>query len=269
MNTAAILTESLRSRSPVSLEEMNASAALQTRVDRKYVLGGQQAAEVLRALPARFHVLQMLGRRAFTYESVYFDTPGLDSYLLAAHGRRRRYKIRTRTYVDSGLSFLEVKTEGARSATVKDRVPYSPGDSHRITPAGRAYISETLQAAIGAVPAGPLLPVIETGYDRITLFFPDSCSRATVDLGVTWRRPDGTARVLDGAVILETKSGRTAGPLDRDLWARGIRACRISKFATGMAALDPSLPANRWHRTLTRAMTLQPLPDPAQPASRM
>jgi hypothetical protein len=27
---------------------------------------------------------------------------------------------------------------------------------------------------------------------------------------------------------------------------------RISKFAVGMAVLDPALPANRWHRTLHR-----------------
>lgn len=66
------------------------------------------------------------------------------------------------------------------------------------------------------------------------------------------------AWVLDGAVILETKSGSASGPLDRHLWAHGIRPSRISKFATGMAALCPELPANRWNRTLRRTMNLRP-----------
>lgn len=250
------VVDSLRSRPPVSLEELNAAASLQTRIDRKYVVGEQQSAEILRSLPGPVRVLETLGRRAFAYESVYFDTPALDSYFLAAHGRRRRYKIRTRTYVDNSLCFLEVKTEGARAATVKERIPYQLEDTHRITPEGLAYVTETLQAAVGFAPNGPLSPVIETAYDRITLFLPSSCSRATVDLGVTWRRPGGTARVLTGALILETKSGVAASSLDRHLWAHGIRPTRISKFATGMSALDPALPANRWHRTLSQHLTL-------------
>ena len=61
-------------------------------------------------------------------------------------------------------------------------------------------------------------------------------------------------------MVLETKSGSTAGPLDRHLWANGIRPSRISKFATGMAALCPELPANRWHSTLGRSLHLTPAP---------
>lgn len=249
----------LDARPPIGLEDLNSAAALQTRMDRKYVVGARHAAGILRAFTADVRVLEMLGRRSFAYDSVYFDTPSLDSYLLAAHGRRRRYKVRTRTYVDSGTSFLEVKTEGARAATVKERIPYDPGDSHRLTSEGLAYIRETLACSIGSVPSGALGPVIGTRYRRITLYLPDSGSRATIDLGVTWRTPGGRSHQLDGAVIVETKSGNSAGALDRHLWASGVRPTRISKFATGMAALDPALPANRWHRTLSTSLPLRPL----------
>ncbi|BBE24000.1 VTC domain-containing protein [Arthrobacter sp. MN05-02] len=246
-------------RASVSLEDLNTAAALQTRMDRKYVVGVRLAADLLRSFDADVRVLEILGRRSFTYDSVYFDTPALDSYLLAARGRRRRYKIRTRTYVDSAVSFLEVKTEGARSATVKERIPYEPSDSHRLTAHGLDYVNGTLARSIGSVPAGVLQPVIETRYRRITLYLPGSESRATIDLGVTWRRPGGQAHELDGAVIIETKSGSAAGALDRHLWASGLRPGRISKFATGMAALDPTLPANRWHRTVSTSLPLRPL----------
>lgn len=255
---SAVAFSTLDARPSISLEEINSAAALQTRVDRKYVVGAGLAAEVVASFDAEIRVLEMLGRRSFTYDSVYFDTPGLDSYLLAAHGRRRRYKIRTRTYVDSATSFLEVKTEGARAATVKERIPYALSDSHHLTPEGLTYVNETLASTIGAAPSGELQAVIETGYRRTSLYLPESQGRATIDRRVTWRRPGGQAQELDGAVIIETKSGSGAGALDRHLWSHGVRPTRISKFATGLAALDPSLPANRWHRTVSGSLPLRP-----------
>lgn len=242
----------------VGLEELNAEAALQTRVDRKYVVPTGLARQLLATVSTDMRILEMDGSRSFAYDSVYFDTANLDSYLLAAHGRRRRYKIRTRTYVDSAVSFLEVKTEGAREATVKERIPYHLEDRARLTAEGLDYVRETLTAAVGSVPAGALEPVIETRYHRTTLYLPESGSRATIDTDVTWQRPSHRPWVLDDAVILETKSGSTAGPLDRHLWAHGVRPSRISKFATGMAALRPDLPANRWNRTLRRSLALRP-----------
>ena len=257
--TAATAVERLRFLPPVTLDELNAEAALQTRVDRKYLVPSGLAGRLLASLNTGMRVLQMDGARSFAYDSVYFDTADLDSYMLAAHNRRRRYKIRTRTYLDSAVGFLEVKTEGSRAATVKERIPYRPEDRARLTQEGLAYIRETLSASGSTIPALPLEPVLETRYDRTTLFLPESSSRATIDTGVTWQRPGHQPWLLDGAVILETKSGSTAGPLDRHLWAAGIRPSRISKFATGMAALRPGLPANRWNRTLRR-LPLKPLP---------
>ena len=256
----APVSAGLRHLPAVGLEELNTAAALQTRVDRKYVIPVLRANQLLASLDSGVRVLEMDGLRTFEYDSVYFDTPRLDSYLLAARGRRRRFKIRTRTYVDSATSFLEVKTEGGREATVKERIPYAPADRSRITAEGLSYVNDTLSAAVGSVPAGPLRPVLETRYRRTTLFLPASGSRATLDEAVTWQRPGRAAWLLDGSMVLETKTGSGAGPLDRYLWANGIRPSRISKFATGMAALCPELPANRWHSTLGRSLQLTPAP---------
>ena len=52
--------------------------------------------------------------------------------------------------------------------------------------------------------------------------------------------------------MIETKTGvgRLAGrPL---LWQRGVRPARISKYATGLAALRLDLPDAPWRRTLRR-----------------
>ncbi|MFJ6271796.1 VTC domain-containing protein, partial [Pseudarthrobacter oxydans] len=145
-----------------------------------------------------------------------------------------------------------------RTSILEDLDVYPRTSRRPSTTPSTAKSRETLTAAVGSIPPGRLHPVLETRYHRTTLYLPESGSRATIDTDVTWQRPGRAAWVLDDAVILETKSGSTAGPLDRHLWAHGVRPSRISKFATGMAALCPDLPANRWNRTLRRSLSLRP-----------
>ena len=111
-----------RRLAPTGLAELDAAAGLLVRIDRKYLVPLATAQGLVDALAGAARVLQIEGRRSFSYASTYFDTPDLDSYLLAARKRRRRFKIRTRSYLDSGSCFLEVKTRGPRRATVKRRV---------------------------------------------------------------------------------------------------------------------------------------------------
>ena len=118
---------------PTSLAELNSAAGLLTRVDRKYLVPLERAQELVGGLISEAQVLDIDGRRRFSYASTYFDTPGLEAFMLTARKRRRRFKVRTRTYLDSGLCFLEVKTRGARGTTVKRRMGYHPDDASRLT----------------------------------------------------------------------------------------------------------------------------------------
>ena len=59
----------------ISLEAMNEKAAMQTRVDRKYIVDAETAAKVLSTLDADASVMEIKGQRDFAYDSVYFDTP--------------------------------------------------------------------------------------------------------------------------------------------------------------------------------------------------
>ncbi|MGY3128405.1 hypothetical protein ACVWW9_001904 [Agrococcus sp. UYP33] len=235
---------------PVSLDELTAAAALLTRVDRKYALDAGDAGAVLGRLPEGTRALEIDGERSLAYASCYFDSPDLLAYRLAAHGRRRRFKLRTRTYVDAGRSYLELKTRGGRGTTVKERIEYALDDREVLTDDGRAYADEGL-AAIGLA-APPLAPVVETTYRRTTLLLPDGATRATVDTELAWQLDDGTTMRTPGLVIVETKASSGAGPVDRLLWRAGHRPDRVSKFATGLAALRPDLPSNRWHGVLRR-----------------
>jgi len=255
----------LHGLAPISLDALVAQASLQTRVDRKYVLPLAHVDTLVAHLADDAHVLEIGTTRLFAYESVYFDTPDLLAYRLAATRRRRRFKVRTRSYLDSAQCWLEVKTRGTRGTTVKDRLPYESRDRLTVTP-GRWFVT-TVLARTGAhdpraTGTGPLRlrPVMVTRYRRTTLLLPGSASRLTIDTHLTL--DDGRRRcVLDGVAIVETKTGSTASAADRTLWSLGHRPVRLSKYATGLAALRPDLAAHRWHRTLTRlAPHLRPDP---------
>ncbi|BDH78174.1 VTC domain-containing protein [Actinomyces naeslundii] len=276
-----------------TLAELNSAAGLLTRVDRKYLVPLTCAQNLVDGLAPHARVLAIDERRRFSYTSTYFDTPGLEAFMLAARKRRRRFKVRTRTYLDSGLCFLEVKTCGARGSTVKRRMGYYADDASRLTGPGRAFVAACLAgagvtgSAAAREVAAALRPVLTTTYERTTLHLPRAEARATIDTALTWRRlgpaaPAGSSAgtivgvpmspqalrpahlaaainegepvsVADIAVV-ETKNPATPSPADRALWEAGCRPTRISKYATGMALLHPELPANRWYRTLTHEL---------------
>lgn len=233
---------------PVSLEELNATSALLTRIDRKYVLDEASTTALLDRVPSTTKQLEIDGRRAFRYHSLYFDTPSLEAFRATAHRHRRRYKVRIRSY-DTGLRFLEVKTRrGAH--TVKERVTCERLNLDRD---GAAFVFDRLGAA-HIVPDGPLDPALTTVYHRRT-FLLDDGARLTVDSDLSWHIASDDEFRVPGLVIVETKSGARPSHADRLLWAEGHRPQTISKYATGLAALRPHLPRNRWHRLLTTTLT--------------
>lgn len=251
---------------PVSLEDLVDEAALQTRMDRKYLLDAAAARATLATLPAGTRVLEIGGHRSFGYRSVYFDTPELDSFAGTAHPRRRRFKVRTRHYLGSGENWLEVKTRGPRGLTVKtrrlrstdaaaatDRADGAPGADITETLLSRsdqAFVAEVLRDhRVPDIDVTELRPVLGTRYERSTLVLP-TAARCTIDTRVTWQDVLGNVLSRPDLVIVESKTGSTPSPVDRSLWRLGIRPSRFSKFGSGLAALHPGLPANRWHPVL-------------------
>lgn len=250
----------------VGLEEISEHAGRMTRVDRKYLVPRASAHRLLDRLAGRVRVLTISGHRTFRYRSTYYDTADLSAFHAAATARRRRSKVRSREYLDTDTAFLEVKTPTGRGESSKQRIPLPPGAAGGpMDEASVAFVAHTLELAGIPVPTMPLTPILTTRYDRTTLLLPDEDSRLTIDAGLLWSipgtdRPAGsrkhaaalpsTSRALDGLVVLETKAGTRPGTADHLLWADGHRPLRLSKYATGLALLDPRLPHNRWHRTL-------------------
>jgi hypothetical protein len=237
---------------PIGLDELVERAALLTRLDRKYMLPVHELPLFVAGLGHGVQVLEMGGERGFAYRSVYFDTPDLDGYLGAARRRRRRFKLRIRTYLDSGDHYFEVKTRGPRGTTAKERVPYD-GDAWWLDPEARAYADRVLAAAGINSDGFRFVPSLVTSYRRTTLFLPATDSRVTIDTDLTWALPGGTGLRTPDRAIVETKSGRAGSGADRLLWSLKHRPCPVSKYGTGLAALRPELPAHRWLPVLRRS----------------
>lgn len=240
---------------PISLAEVIERAALLTRTDRKYIVPHALVPPLTQLWDRQgVRVVDVNNNRCVSYESVYFDTPTNDSYERTLTRRRHRYKVRTRTYADSGDTFLEVKTRDGRGATVKDRIPHA--SRTHLDPDSCAFIRSVLAARGVTRPPRQLAPVVFSTYQRTTVT--DLTMRVTLDTELTWHHPNGRRYDAGDIVILETKTPGHPSTTDRWLWQHGVRPTTISKFATGRAALDPTLPAHRWNRTLTRTFADAP-----------
>jgi hypothetical protein len=241
----------LAALTPVGLDELTERASLQTRVDRKYLLPLADAAALVGELRSTVRVLQIDAVRTFGYESVYFDTPDLACFRLAAHKRPIRYKVRTRTYLDSGQCWLEVKTRDRRGRTVKQRLAYDTRDRDVLTGEGTQFVRDALAGTVpsGGEPAG-LRPTLVTRYRRTTLLVPADDSRLTIDTDLVCLTDEDRALHLPARAVVETKTTGHASDVDRLLWRRGHRPVQVSKYGTGLAALHPGLPGAKWRPVL-------------------
>ncbi len=249
------LADELLNLAPVGLGELTATADLQTRQDRKYLVPNAAVPALVSALDAGCRVLTIGDRKQFSYRSTYFDTSELDSYFGAAHRRPSRFKVRTRHYLDTQLCMLEVKTRDGRGRTVKHRLTCDPAEESGLTADGQAFVETIGQTS--AV-ASDLWPLLTTTYRRATLLLDlDDAARVTIDTDLRWR---GFAAELSlGPVtLIETKTTTHPCAFDHLLWRAGHRPTTISKYCTGMAALDPTLAANKWNRVLRRQLNWRP-----------
>ncbi|MEU8226297.1 polyphosphate polymerase domain-containing protein [Kribbella sp. NPDC048915] len=252
MRTRAAVTGVLAGLRPISLDEVLAEAALQVRVDRKYLVPIGTFVELVDRLRERFAVLEISGRRAFRYESVYFDTPSYRLYRQHLQRRRYRYKVRTRTYLDSGECSFEVKVKGNRSETIKARLPYAAADRGRLTDHAWQFLAGQLRTTYGVPPVSGLGPSLVTTYSRSTLTDPSAHERMTCDIDLRFFDRHRSIDVLPDTVLVETKTAGHSGAADQVLRDLRIRPIQVSKYCVAAALLNPSLPANPWHRTVHR-----------------
>ncbi len=267
----AAIAQALNGFDPISLDALNAKAAMLERLDNKYIVPASRLRVALGLFRDAFEVLEIDGRRAFTYATRYFDDEDRHAYFDHHQGRRKRCKVRVRAYVDAGFSYLEVKLKDRRGATVKKRLKVAHG--LRDLDAECLAFVDACHAEIYGVPLNrELRPVIGMEYERITLVAKEGGERMTIDTRIGFEVEGASREVSPEMFILEAKSARGNGLADavlRGLHLHPTEGC--SKYCVGMAALGLVGRANRFLPALRRlnlhpeasARLAPPTPAPA------
>jgi hypothetical protein len=233
----------------VGISRVTGDLALLARVDQKYVVPLPTLERLLELVRDDIEVLEIDGLRCFRYETTYFDTPDLMTFRAHAQGRRRRYKVRVRSYLDSGESMLEVKLKGGRGETLKRRLPYHHRSGEPLSAKAHAFASEIIGGAYGIAVPEVLSPTVTTTTNRLTLVSARATARMTVDMDLECLIAAGGVGLRDDHVVVETKAAGGDGRLDRALRLLGARPVSLSKYCLGVAVLHDDVSGNRWHRT--------------------
>jgi len=237
----------VRALPAIGLDELNEHAALQDRIDVKYIVPLAQLALLVQGLGPVYRALEIDGRRAFRYRTTYYDTA--DMLLVREHiqQRRRRFKCRKRRYLDSDRSVFEVKLKGTRGRTVKHAMACDPGDELR--PEDAAFLRELLQRAYGRDLRETLRPSLVASCQRMTIAAPELGERLTYDVGLNF----GGGRLDERFAIVESKSSRGGARVDRALLAMGVRPVNgCSKYLLGMALTRDGVRDNNLRPLLRR-----------------
>lgn len=230
------LRELVASFEPISLGELDESAALQRRVDNKYLISAEQFGQLADGLRDGHRVLEIDDERISAYESVYFDTESLRCYTDHVSDRRPRFKTRSRLYQATGTCVYEVKLKGSDGETDKRHLD-QPVEAHgTLTPEARRFLHETLADA--GLDVGDVAPALITSFSRVTFAAGTVPARATCDFGVHFSLPEGPATQLrDDFCLVETKSEEGDSPADRLLAEIGVQARSFSKYQVGTQVL--------------------------------
>ena len=97
---------------------------------------------ILRGIHTHYYAQEAEGNRLSPYSTVYYDTPDLKMYTIHHDRHLVRDKVRVRTYVDSHLTFCEVKHKTNKGRTKKKRIEVQPGCDIIHDPEAAAFLAE-------------------------------------------------------------------------------------------------------------------------------
>jgi len=231
----------------ITLDEMD-GIKLMNRIDSKYVTDESVLEKVLEAAADHgYRALVVEGSRISPYNSMYYDTDSLKMFTDHHNRRLTRQKVRTRVYVASGTTFLEIKRKNNRGRTKKKRMEI-PGDEFmdfRADQEAAAYLAEK-----SAFTVEVLKPRMETIFRRITLVNSAKTERLTIDSSLNFVNHDtGLKASLGTAVIIELKQdGRAYSEMKNILLDCRVKPMRISKYCIGMTITNPKAKSNRFRQ---------------------
>jgi len=236
---------------PITLEEMS-EIRLMNRTDTKFVTNKEKLVELLRLAQGKYYAQVIEGQKISNYMTTYWDTQRHDFYLEHHNGKRPRQKVRVRTYLDSDITYLEVKTKNNHGRTKKKRVEVP---SQEIT--GENGNEEFLQKLVHRG-MGDIHPTVRNLFHRITLVNYGKTERLTIDFDVQFENMETQREANVGPlVIIELKrDGNVFSPVLDILRQLRIKPSGFSKYCIGSVMTNKALKHNMFNQ---RMVTLSKL----------
>ena len=235
---------------PISLDEME-NVKLMNRIDTKYAVSLSMLPAILKASKADYYAQEIDGKRIATYDTMYYDTDTLDMYVRHHDRQLVRQKIRVRQYVESHLTFLEIKRKNNKGRTKKKRIAV-PGFDIQAGTFGESkkelWSVEDFIAAKSRYQWSELSPHLSTKFHRITLVNKAKTERLTIDMNLVWDNViTGESKTYDNLVIIELKRDGNAPSRMTDIMLDlRIHPLKISKYCIGTALTTPDIKKNRF-----------------------
>lgn len=224
--------------SPISLEEMD-KVKLMNRTDTKYWFHVNQLHTLLEAVQDNYFILTINNEVVLPYSTIYYDTETNGMYTAHHNGKLNRYKIRRRSYVSNGISFLEVKFKTNKDRTIKKRI-LSNFESDSFNETENTFLQNN-------TPINPneLTPTLLNSFSRITLVNRNFNERCTIDLNLNFQYVKNQIN-LNNLVIVEIKAdgSSSASPLARALQIQRIKTSGFSKYCIGKTLTDSGVKRN-------------------------
>lgn len=231
--------------SPISLAEMS-EVSLMNRTDTKFVTNAVLLTKILdEASKAGYRVSEIDGQRLLSYKSLYYDTADLRMFTDHRNKKLVRQKVRVRTYMVSGQTYLEIKRKNNHRRTKKKRlaIPASAMSDFSQAPGASDFLESRTPWKVQ-----DLIPETTTDFDRITLVNKEKTERITIDINLSFSNTrSGIKASLDNLVIIELKQDALKRSLFRDILLRNrIFPYRISKYCMAVSLTDPSARSGRF-----------------------
>lgn len=245
---------------PISLAEMG-GIRLMNRTDTKFVTTVDKLLALLEMAGDAYRIQEIDGMRNMNYSTIYFDSPDYAFYNAHHDGHAGRQKVRIRSYVDSRVSFLEVKTKDNHGKTHKSRIKaiLMPEEENMqvLSLASNPQALDFLRQNLRINPQ-ELEQKIENRFHRITLVNKEKTERLTIDTDLQFHNlTTGQDCSLSHLAIIELKrDGLQPSPILGMLRELRIHPSGFSKYCIGEALTNPSLRINRMKPRLQRLMKI-------------
>ncbi len=225
---------------PIRLDQMG-NQKLLNRVDTKFLFDAAYLPQLLEEVQSEYSVLEINETTLQPYQTLYFDTPEFDNYFDHHNGKRPRFKIRMRKYLNSKDTFLEIKEKDNKNRTKKSRLEIMDITTE-LSPEHYQFIREVYKPGFM-----PLKAVIWNRYNRLTLVNKNSLERVTIDLNYNAFNQNGYISWGKFA-IAEIKQDKRAlnSKFFQAAKSRYFKPVRFSKYCVSMALLTPRLKSNKF-----------------------